>query len=121
MRFLLTPFFLCILIRIDEDAEKIVKKHITLLHRYNEAKDATQVSFEVGAVYHCQVLKNFFSGLFVRLLLRIDSNWKGTNSSSLMQKKKRSPELLFMIHQLASLKETTIRKVHDDYGLTDDD
>ena len=48
MRFL-TPVFLCILIRIDEDAEKIVKKHITLLHRYNEAKDATQVSF-VGAV-----------------------------------------------------------------------
>ena len=27
----------------DVDAEKIVKKHIKLLHRYNEAKDATQV------------------------------------------------------------------------------
>ena len=26
-----------------EDAEKIVSKHIKLLHRYNEAKDATQV------------------------------------------------------------------------------
>ncbi|TRM67022.1 hypothetical protein BD626DRAFT_546047 [Schizophyllum amplum] len=25
------------------DADKIVKKHIKLLHRYNEAKDATQV------------------------------------------------------------------------------
>ena len=61
MRFLLTPALLCILIRIDEDAEKIVKKHITLLHRYNEAKDATQVSF-VGAVYHCQVLKNSYWG-----------------------------------------------------------
>ncbi|KAL1709458.1 DNA repair protein [Schizophyllum commune] len=27
----------------DVDAEKIVKKHIKLLHRYNEAKDATQI------------------------------------------------------------------------------
>ncbi|KAF8524042.1 hypothetical protein JB92DRAFT_2882583, partial [Gautieria morchelliformis] len=26
-----------------EDAEKIVNDHIKLLHRYNEAKDATQV------------------------------------------------------------------------------
>ncbi|KAF8079134.1 hypothetical protein FPV67DRAFT_1663788 [Lyophyllum atratum] len=29
-----------------EDAEKIVKHHIKLLHRYNEAKDATQASLE---------------------------------------------------------------------------
>ncbi|KAF8507863.1 hypothetical protein JB92DRAFT_2956662 [Gautieria morchelliformis] len=28
-----------------EDAEKIVNDHIKLLHRYNEAKDATQESF----------------------------------------------------------------------------
>ncbi|KAJ4488576.1 hypothetical protein J3R30DRAFT_3242416, partial [Lentinula aciculospora] len=27
----------------DKDAEKIVNKHIKLLHRYNEAKDAAQV------------------------------------------------------------------------------
>lgn len=27
----------------DEDAELIVKKHIALLHLYNETKDATQV------------------------------------------------------------------------------
>ncbi|KAJ3809605.1 DNA repair protein [Lentinula lateritia] len=27
----------------DEDAEKIVNKHIKLLHRYNEAKDAAQM------------------------------------------------------------------------------
>ncbi|EGN93724.1 hypothetical protein SERLA73DRAFT_18032, partial [Serpula lacrymans var. lacrymans S7.3] len=27
----------------NEDAEKIVSKHIKLLHRYNEAKDATQI------------------------------------------------------------------------------
>ncbi|KAJ7194758.1 DNA repair protein [Mycena pura] len=26
-----------------DDAEAIVKKHIKLLHRYNEAKDATQI------------------------------------------------------------------------------
>ncbi|KAJ3728593.1 DNA repair protein [Lentinula raphanica] len=26
-----------------EDAEKIVNQHIKLLHRYNEAKDATQI------------------------------------------------------------------------------
>ena len=29
-----------------EDAELIVKKHIALLHLYNEAKDATQVRVE---------------------------------------------------------------------------
>lgn len=29
--------------REGEDAELIVKKHIALLHLYNEAKDATQV------------------------------------------------------------------------------
>ncbi|KAJ7508477.1 hypothetical protein B0H11DRAFT_1646579, partial [Mycena galericulata] len=29
--------------REHEDAEAITKKHIKLLHRYNEAKDATQV------------------------------------------------------------------------------
>ncbi|KIM48711.1 hypothetical protein M413DRAFT_37390, partial [Hebeloma cylindrosporum] len=27
----------------NEDPEKIVKRHIELLHKYNEAKDATQV------------------------------------------------------------------------------
>ncbi|PPQ93267.1 hypothetical protein CVT25_015265 [Psilocybe cyanescens] len=46
------------------DAEAIVKRHIALLHRYNEAKDATQ---------------------------------------------------------LASLKETTIRQIHEDYDLKNDD
>jgi hypothetical protein len=30
--------------REHEDADAIVKKHIKLLHRYNEAKDATQVN-----------------------------------------------------------------------------
>ncbi|KAM6498719.1 hypothetical protein JOM56_006667 [Amanita muscaria] len=30
-------------LREGEDAEQIVKKHISLLHRYNEAKDATQI------------------------------------------------------------------------------
>ena len=30
----------------EEDAELIVKKHIALLHLYNEAKDTTQVRVE---------------------------------------------------------------------------
>ena len=30
-------------IRFEEDAQQIVSRHIKLLHRYNEAKDATQV------------------------------------------------------------------------------
>ncbi|KAJ6541724.1 DNA repair protein, partial [Mycena capillaripes] len=52
-----------------EDAEAIVKKHIQLLHRYNEAKDATQI----------------------------------------------------LIGKLATLKETTVRQIHDDLDLRDDD
>ncbi|KAF4614473.1 hypothetical protein D9613_002680 [Agrocybe pediades] len=51
------------------DAEKIVKRHIALLHKYNEAKDAAQI----------------------------------------------------LIGRLASIKQTTIRQIHEDYGLTDDD
>lgn len=42
MRVILEFFFFCFQ-RENEDAEKIVKRHIALLHRYNEAKDATQV------------------------------------------------------------------------------
>ncbi|KAF8163609.1 DNA repair protein [Crassisporium funariophilum] len=53
----------------NEDAEKIVKKHISLLHKYNEAKDATQI----------------------------------------------------LIGRLAALKQTTIRQIHDDYELKDED
>ncbi|KAJ6541729.1 DNA repair protein [Mycena capillaripes] len=52
-----------------EDAEAIVKKHIQLLHRYNEAKDATQI----------------------------------------------------LIGKLATLKETTVRQIHDDLDLRDGD
>ncbi|KAF8581751.1 hypothetical protein K439DRAFT_1353143, partial [Ramaria rubella] len=33
-----------------EDANKIVNDHINLLHRYNEAKDATQVSGTLAAI-----------------------------------------------------------------------
>ncbi|TDL26398.1 Swi5-domain-containing protein [Rickenella mellea] len=53
----------------DEDAEKVVKKHIKLLHEYNEAKDATQI----------------------------------------------------LIGRLAAHKETTVKQLHVDYGLTADD
>ncbi|KAH9980884.1 DNA repair protein, partial [Lactifluus volemus] len=51
-----------------EDAQKIVSRHIKLLHRYNEAKDAAQI----------------------------------------------------IIGKLAVHKQTTIRQIHEDYGLTDD-
>ncbi|KAJ6604973.1 DNA repair protein [Mycena sp. CBHHK59/15] len=53
----------------DQDAEAIAKKHIKLLHRYNEAKDATQI----------------------------------------------------LIGKLATLKETTIRQIHEDLDLRDSD
>ncbi|VDB86264.1 unnamed protein product [Peniophora sp. CBMAI 1063] len=53
----------------DVDPDKIVSKHIKLLHRYNEAKDATQI----------------------------------------------------LIGKLAGHKQTTIRQVHEDLGLEDDD
>ncbi|KJA14811.1 hypothetical protein HYPSUDRAFT_48819 [Hypholoma sublateritium FD-334 SS-4] len=52
-----------------EDAEKIVKRHIELLHQYNEAKDAAQI----------------------------------------------------LIGRLASIKQITIRQIHEDYGLGADD
>ena len=37
-----TTYIICIFSE-GEDAELIVKKHIALLHLYNETKDATQV------------------------------------------------------------------------------
>ncbi|KAI0652658.1 Swi5-domain-containing protein [Trametes meyenii] len=52
-----------------ENAEQIVSKHIKLLHRYNEAKDATQI----------------------------------------------------LIGKLAAYRQATIRQVHNDFGLTDED
>ncbi|KAI0052713.1 hypothetical protein FA95DRAFT_1675071 [Auriscalpium vulgare] len=52
-----------------EDPNKLVNDHIKLLHRYNEAKDATQI----------------------------------------------------IIGKLASFKQTTIRQIHEDYDLRDDD
>ncbi|KAH8995467.1 DNA repair protein [Lactarius akahatsu] len=52
-----------------EDAQQIVSRHIKLLHRYNEAKDAAQI----------------------------------------------------IIGKLAAHKQTTIRQIHEDYGLTGDD
>lgn len=53
----------------EEDAELIVKKHIALLHLYNETKDATQI----------------------------------------------------LIGRLASLKQVTVRQIHDEYDLKDED
>ncbi|KAJ7686864.1 DNA repair protein [Mycena rosella] len=53
----------------NKDAEAITKKHIKLLHCYNEAKDATQL----------------------------------------------------LIGKLATLKETTVRQIHDELDLRDSD
>lgn len=55
--------------RPGEDAQQIVSRHIKLLHRYNEAKDAAQI----------------------------------------------------IIGKLAAHKQTTIRQIHEDYGLANDD
>ncbi|KAF8131555.1 DNA repair protein [Boletus edulis] len=52
-----------------ENAEEIVSRHIKLLHRYNEAKDATQI----------------------------------------------------LIGRLAAIRGTTIRQIHQDMGLLDED
>ncbi|KAI0640228.1 DNA repair protein [Trametes polyzona] len=53
----------------DQNAEQIVSRHIKLLHRYNEAKDAAQI----------------------------------------------------LIGKLAAYRQTTIRQIHNDFGLTDED
>ncbi|KAI0714655.1 DNA repair protein [Earliella scabrosa] len=53
----------------NENAEQIVSRHIKLLHRYNEAKDATQI----------------------------------------------------LIGKLSAYRQTTIRQLHNDFGLKDDD
>nr|GAT49915.1 predicted protein [Mycena chlorophos] len=68
------------------DADAIVKKHIKLLHKYNEAKDATQIL--IG-----KVLKPQYSPQ------RCDAH----------------------VLQLATLKETTIRQIHEDWDLRDAD
>ncbi|ETW86604.1 hypothetical protein HETIRDRAFT_99077 [Heterobasidion irregulare TC 32-1] len=53
----------------EENAEKIVSRHIKLLHRYNEAKDAAQI----------------------------------------------------IMGKLAAHKQTTIRQIHEDFGVADED
>jgi hypothetical protein len=46
--------------RPNEDPEKIVKRHIELLHKYNEAKDATQVRFSVFvSCWKAPLIRNF--------------------------------------------------------------
>lgn len=90
------------------DAEKIVKRHIALLHKYNEAKDAAQVRFNPLISMDLWLLYWTF----------IDSHWKS---------KKRFPCFFVLSYsqrtwpKLASIKQTTIRQIHQDYGLTDND
>ena len=55
--------------RESENAEAIVKRHINLLHRYNEAKDATQVW-----VYITQTYAYTHNS-------RVDPDWEGTYSA----------------------------------------
>ncbi|KAH8977858.1 hypothetical protein EDB92DRAFT_1808142, partial [Lactarius akahatsu] len=71
-----------------EDAQQIVSRHIKLLHRYNEAKDAAQII--IGKVRHLYT---------------------------------HAPSLRMSAYtiQLAAHKQTTIRQIHEDYGLTGDD
>jgi hypothetical protein len=81
-----------------------VSKHIKLLHRYNEAKDAAQV-----------ILKTRLPSVADSDAVHPDSNWEGASCSSSTFLSK----LIFS--QLAAHKETTIRQMHEEYGLTDDD
>ena len=81
-----------------------MSKHIKLLHRYNEAKDAAQVIF-----------KTCFPSVVNSNPVHPDSDWEGTSCSS----STFLSELIFC--QLAAHKETTIRQMHEEYGLTDDD
>ncbi|KAG1742771.1 uncharacterized protein EDB91DRAFT_1247577 [Suillus paluster] len=64
----------------DESAEAIVSRHISLLHRYNEAKDAAQL-----------------------MLCVEDIDRKGIK-----------------LYELAASKETTVRQIHIDMDLMDD-
>ena len=60
--------------RPNEDPEKIVKRHIELLHKYNEAKDATQVRFSLFIFRRKAPLILNFSRVG---LDGLDSDWKG--------------------------------------------
>ena len=55
--------------RESEDAEAIVKRHINLLHRYNEAKDATQVWVSIAHI-HAYIHNT-----------RVDPDWEGIPST----------------------------------------
>ncbi|KAF9469648.1 hypothetical protein BDZ94DRAFT_1151653, partial [Collybia nuda] len=74
------------------DAEKIVRMHIKLLHQYNEAKDATQAS----------PMRLFPFFLYICVLNNI------------------SPTQLD-VQQLALLRETTVRQLHEELGLDTSD
>lgn len=92
--------------RSNENAEEIVSRHIKLLHRYNEAKDATQVLNGFSCVryqtdVHCFLCK--------------DPHRKGTIS------RRSEPHILTSHSQLAAIRGTTIRQIHQDMGLLDED
>lgn len=80
------------------DAEKIVARHIRLLHMYNEAKDATQVL--IGRVSHPSRLHTLQALPTLRWIACLFFMW-----------------LLMRKNQLATLRGTTVRGVHEELGL----
>lgn len=62
--------------REGEDAEKIVKRHIKLLHDFNEAKDAAQVCFKFD------MLELSPQHRLSTSTLTLDSHWKSKQIDS---------------------------------------
>lgn len=87
---------------MNENADTIVKTHIKLLHQYNEAKDATQVSNK------SPIDVPEFNFL-------IDSHWSCTVK----------PVILLiqynLFYQLATARGSTIKQIHEEYDLKDCD
>lgn len=91
--------------RPNENAEEIVSRHIKLLHRYNEAKDATQVQNKFSCVrYQADVTVSF-----------------ARSSSEGYSISEKYPHILTLKLQLAAIRGTTIRQIHQDMSLLDDD
>ncbi|XP_006453887.1 hypothetical protein AGABI2DRAFT_113644 [Agaricus bisporus var. bisporus H97] len=78
---------------IDEDAQAIVKLHICLLHRYNEAKDATQI-----LIGRLATLRNTtFSAGFHQLVIRSDVT-DGEDVCGTLQQYKWLKLLFLLLH-----------------------
>ena len=80
-----------------ENAEKIVARHIRLLHTYNEAKDAAQIL--IGRVSFLLAIPSILSCSFHKMATYMRTN------------QRVDPQ------QLAALRGTTVRGVHEELGL----